>query len=427
MEKNFKDVKKFKLFRKNIIKKVTAVLLSTTLLPVMGCNEKSEFVTDETLGTETSKVSYVDQTIEDTENDITEGTTTTVLAYDDSDVPVFVETDEYVAYDEEPIATYDYSTGAYVSDNVDDNTSVSTKSEAVVTGESVVTNRRSSETTTVRLSAGNSQKTVTTGKNGTTTTGKRATTTTKTTTKATTTTTKATTKAITTTEKPVTTTEVTTTTEVVTQPIIRDFTKYDLLNPDTAVASAAFEQLATKLCEELYNGYGFDREYGYSNGYAECRVMLATLNHDQGISPEVLASEQALGSYSEQDVFNYSHTVSFGFLERATGSRVDFTKYVLNEDLANFINNMNDLWINYMNGDKNPYNEAADNYYAYNNYDNVAGIDDYLKFYYMAVSDYNTFDNIVDDYSVDVIRQLYDDNIVRPIYDSYVPYKGYSR
>ena len=177
------------------------------------------------------------------------------------------------------------------------------------------------------------------------------------------------------------------------------YTKYDLLNPDTAVAAAAFRELASELCRELYNGYG--------------------LNHDQGIRPEVLASEDALGGYTEEEVFNYSHTVSFGFLERATGSRVDFTKYMLNTDLAEFINTMNELWRNYMDGDKSPYNEAAIAYYSNNNYNNIDQIDDYLKFYYMAASDYNTFDDIVDEYSVDIIRTLYDERIVRPIYESY--------
>ena len=197
------------------------------------------------------------------------------------------------------------------------------------------------------------------------------------------------------------------------------YTKYDLLNPDTAVAAAAFRELASELCRELYNGYGFEREYGFSTGYNECRVMLATLNHDQGIRPEVLASEDALGGYTEEEVFNYSHTVSFGFMERATGSRVDFTKYMLNTELAEFINTMNELWRNYMDGDKSPYMEALREYCQDNNFENVENIDDYVQFYYMVANDYNTFGDRLDEYSVDVAQTLYDEHIVRPIYESY--------
>ena len=218
-------------------------------------------------------------------------------------------------------------------------------------------------------------------------------------------------------------------TEAPTEPEIeiRDYSKYDLLDSNPEVAARAFEQLSNELCEELYNGYAVEREYGSSNGYLESRVILAALNHDQGISVEALASDEALGTYSYEELLMYSHTIGFGELEYITDSRVDFTKYVLNEDLANFINETNDAWVDaYTSGDREYFYDMISSYCSENNFDDVNAIDDYTKFYYVVASAYSFLDGSVEEESVEIAEQLYNDNIVAPIYDSYSPYRGHS-
>ena len=195
---------------------------------------------------------------------------------------------------------------------------------------------------------------------------------------------------------------------------VNGYTKYDLLSDDTSKAAAAYEALSEQLWEELYGGKGFIRSYGLSNGYSECKVILAVLNHDKGISPEVLASDEALGGYSYEDVINYSHSLDFGVIEKEAGTRVDFTKYMLDEDFANFINATNDAWINYENGDEDEFLSISKEYYSNPNKSN------YVKEVYL---DYQSATwGPAEMQCLIYALEDFDKNIVIPLYNSYCDY-----
>ena len=167
----------------------------------------------------------------------------------------------------------------------------------------------------------------------------------------------------------------------------------------------------------MYAGCGIDRGY-LSNGRAESKVAIAILNYNS-ISPEVLARGEALGNYSEEDIVTYAHALDFEVVEQITGTRVDFTKYMLDEDFANFINRTNSAWINYEEGNETEYLNITNDYYA-NHYGN-----NIIKDYYIDLACTNNYDatpqereelyNVMDEY---------DENIVRPMYNNYASYIG---
>lgn len=222
-----------------------------------------------------------------------------------------------------------------------------------------------------------------------------------------------------TTTKPVTTTVRVTEPPVVTEPPRTDYNKYDLLSGDPAVAAKALEKLSEELWQELYDGRGINRGY-LSNGRAESKVAIAILNYGS-ISPETLARDEALGNYSEEDLITYSHALDFEVVEQIVGTRVDFTKYMLDEDFANLINRTNAAWIDCENGDKEEYLNITNDYY-----ENYYG-DNLIKDYYMTLAGASregasaqkmeTLYNLMDEY---------DNNIVKPMYNNYAQYIGNS-
>lgn len=207
--------------------------------------------------------------------------------------------------------------------------------------------------------------------------------------------------------------------QIVTEPPRTDYNKYDLLDPNPTIARMAYEKLSSDLCRELYNGYSFDGIYGVSTGYSESKVILAMINHDQNIAPEVLASDEALGKYSLDEILNYSHVLGFNFLEKKFGSRVDFNKYMLNEDLANYINTLNDA---YVNGNIDECDRILDEYYSH--YNTVEEVEDYVKYCYCVGVDYDT--GRMPRKGLQEAEKLCEDVIARPMYDSYSQYIGCS-
>lgn len=230
-----------------------------------------------------------------------------------------------------------------------------------------------------------------------------------------------TTKKVTTTKKPVTTTVKVTEPPVVTQPPRTDYNKYDLLDSDPAVAAAAYKKLGDELWEELTNKQNYFFNYGLSNGYAESYVMLAILNNNQGISPEVLAQDDILGRYSLEEIKNYSQWIELELIEEAYGTRVDYSKYMIDEDFANFISRTNEAWKNYQNGDAEEYQNIVRDFYS-----NEYGTN-FIKDIFVNSTDANRYDS-----SPSTVESFEDDmnnyytNVVEPMYYNYQQYIGKS-
>lgn len=219
-----------------------------------------------------------------------------------------------------------------------------------------------------------------------------------------------------TTTKPVTTTVRVTEPPVVTEPPRTDYNKYDLLSGDPAVAAKAFEKLSSELENELYRGYAIYRN-NESNPYEESKAAIAILNYGS-ISPEALAYDIALGSYSEEDLIKYSHALDFAAVEKVTGARIDFNKYVLDEEFANYINRVNNAWIDYENGNEDEFINIVDEYN-----ENRSG-SEYIKNYFILLNisrrhDYNANEEYTAVYS-DTCH--YEDNIVKPMFEEYKQY-----
>ncbi|MDO4864475.1 MAG: dockerin type I domain-containing protein [Ruminococcus sp.] len=199
-------------------------------------------------------------------------------------------------------------------------------------------------------------------------------------------------------------------------PIIStSFTKKDLLNPDTEIATKAYEELTKQFKKDLYNGYIIDGVYGDTDGYYECKAMLAMLNHDQGIAPEVLSN--VFEEYSEEEFYEYSDTLAFAAISELTKGNVDFTKYVLDEELAEFINTTNQAWMDSYTGKNTNFDTIIKEYFENNNFSNTDAIDDYLKFYYAIIAKH-TLDRGMSSTSLKSGKELYDNNIVKPIFEA---------
>lgn len=197
--------------------------------------------------------------------------------------------------------------------------------------------------------------------------------------------------------------------------ISTSFTKKDLLNPDTEIATKAYEELTKQFKKDLYNGYIIDGVYGDTDGYYECKAMLAMLNHDQGIVPEVLSN--VFEDYSEEEFYVYSDTLAFAAISKLTKGNVDFTKYVLDEELAEFINTTNQAWKDYNSGNNTNFDTIVKTYGKSNNLNDTDSIDDYLKFYYVVVAG-ETLDRRMGYETRKKAKELYDNNIIKPIFEA---------
>lgn len=217
------------------------------------------------------------------------------------------------------------------------------------------------------------------------------------------------------------TTIVTTTTSVTTtvpeKYIINGYSKYDLLSSDNEKAASAYKALGDQLWIELTNKHNYFFNYGLSNGHAECYVMLAILNHEQGISPEVLAQDDILGNYSLEEIKNYSQWIELELIEEAYETRVDYSKYIIDEEFANFISRTNEAWRNYENGDEEEYLNITRDYSS----------NDFVKecyFYSTNANCYNSSNSDLESYEITLSD--YYANIVEPMYYNYQQYVGKS-
>ena len=230
----------------------------------------------------------------------------------------------------------------------------------------------------------------------------------KVTTKATPTTTKAVqTQAPTTTAAPIVTT-------VATIPYReRSYTKNDLTSDDEVFAKYAIDQLGEELAKELFNGYVGPRTF---SGEEEAIAIIIALNSNQSINRNVI------GHYHRHDTneeFNNSCDIlDIAYYQYNYNSNVDFSKYVLNDEFADFINNICKKYKDYMSGDTDSLSSEFDSYFS----NNSVNIDNCIEYYFMC----KTKESLgIDTPELENARQLYYDEVLSPLYSEFESNRHY--
>ena len=232
-----------------------------------------------------------------------------------------------------------------------------------------------------------------------------------------------------TTQKPVQTTAkqttqkpVVTTTAKVTQPPVttvpynrRNYNIEDIRNDDAAAAYWAMQRYAEQLSKELFNGYYFDTQYGRSDGFDECFALIGTLNYNQGINQRAFGNR--FGCESEDYFLRCTDCLDLAYYQYDCGSKVDFNKYVLDKDFANFLNRVSDEFVEYMNGNTEPLTDEINNYFA----NNAEYIDNYAKYYFMCNTAHP--ENYYCD-EMNEARQIFNDNVTYKMRDDFMQYGG---
>lgn len=202
----------------------------------------------------------------------------------------------------------------------------------------------------------------------------------------------------------------------VTQPVVttipyseRTYTKYDITSDDPEIAINALEQLACDM--NLFNDYMHENQYGPTLGVQEPYALLATLNYNQNVNQEAL---NYYFEYDSEDEFKrYSDCLDLAYYQALYGSNIDFRKYVIDENLANFINNVSKQYKDAQNGNRGPLDNTINSYFAANS----ESIDDYVKYYFMTCTkdEYNDYNSDEMNYA----RELYFENVVKPVYHNF--------
>ena len=198
--------------------------------------------------------------------------------------------------------------------------------------------------------------------------------------------------------------------------------KYELLNPDSEIAAKAFGLLSDELRKELFNGYYVsDESYGMTAGYEQAKIILAALNyHNGGISPEALANNDALGELSRADMEKYCINLDLPQEQYLYGSRIDFNKYVIDDDFADRIENITDIYFDWKdNGNSEVIEVQLDEYCKNNNYDCLEDVGNFIEFYYMCTIDCE-YERL--DYLNETHRNTLREYLIIPMYESYESY-----
>ena len=216
------------------------------------------------------------------------------------------------------------------------------------------------------------------------------------------------------TQKPTTQKPVETTAVKVTEPPVttvpyfkREYTKYDITSDEPEAAYYALNKLSSQLAKEMFNGYIYKT---FSDVEAATAIIIA-LNYNQDINYDALGE---LFQYKTQDDFkNQCDELDLASLQYRFGSQVDFSKYVIDDNMAYFINNISSEYREYMNGNTEPLTNEMNNYFD----NNSDYIDDYVKYYFMC----NTKRTMgMEESEIDYARQLYFENVLSPMYDQFI-------
>jgi len=223
---------------------------------------------------------------------------------------------------------------------------------------------------------------------------------------------------------PPVTTATTTTSAIVTtttQPPRTDYNKYDLLSSDPSVAAKAFEKLADELRNDLFKGWMIDDVNGISGGQNHAKVILALLNYNQGISPEALGTDIALGKYSLDDIIYYSQMMNLPQTQKRYGKTIDFNKYVIDENFANYLEDITNKYYEWQNGNAEPLVQLMKQYGETHDVITLSNISNYTE---LCITFF--VEDEMDNYDETGDRNLFNEQVIVPMYESYEQYKGYS-
>ena len=101
-----------------------------------------------------------------------------------------------------------------------------------------------------------------------------------------------------------------------------------------------FEMYRDYFNSELLDGNGIECNYGPGGTYGgrESKLVLALLNY-RCINDDVI--QNALGNFSEQELKDYQNFLYLiAPIKDATGHGVDFTNYTLNQEIGNYLNEL---------------------------------------------------------------------------------------
>ena len=221
-------------------------------------------------------------------------------------------------------------------------------------------------------------------------------------------------KPVQTTAKPTTQKPVETTTVKVTEPPVttvpyqqRNYNIEDITSDDALAARWAMQQYAEELRKELFNGYYVNTQYGKSDGIDESFALIGVLNYNQGINHRGFGN--IFGYETEEYFAMCTDCLDLAYYQYAYGSKVDFNKYVIDKDFANFINRVSDEFAEYMNGNTEPLENELSNYFENNSVD----IDNYAKYFFMRCTQ-NPYN--LNAPEVEEARQMYFDNVAIPTF-----------
>jgi hypothetical protein len=103
--------------------------------------------------------------------------------------------------------------------------------------------------------------------------------------------------------------------------------------------------------------------------------------------------------------------------QKRYGKTIDFNKYVIDENFANYLEDITNKYYEFENGNAEPLNQLLDEYYEMNPDDPNC-----IEKYVMIKMDHTTMGYYDDSYEIDMLNE----QVIVPMYESYEQYKGYS-
>ena len=193
--------------------------------------------------------------------------------------------------------------------------------------------------------------------------------------------------------------------ELIAYTLRKDYTKNNIQSSVKIEAQYALYQLSDELRKELFNGYVHENQYGGSLGADQSMALIVALNYNQNLNTEAL--DYIYECITEEQFKQYCDNIDLAYYQYIYESTVDFNKYVIDESLANELNNISAEFKNYVNGTNDDFKETVKNYIENNQSNN------YIINYLM----YSTYNRInYDKIDLNEVQQQYFENVVVPTY-----------
>ena len=196
----------------------------------------------------------------------------------------------------------------------------------------------------------------------------------------------------------------------------RTYTKEDITSSDEYVSYYAFMQLCDGFHKDLFSNYIHQTQYGkYISSVSP--IILGILNYNQGLNPIMLSNGSMYGDYTEKEFIELCDNLNLADYQVFYNTNVDFRKYVLDQNFAEFLNRVCAEYKEYINGNTQPLEDELERYFN-------STPNNYVEYYFMAntramMNNYsgNYFETLDPE-----AQKLYYDNVCRPFYNSFMQY-----